>query len=156
MCRFINKKVSFSGNSAHYNRDLVNTHFPTFSHLKLVEFNDDSTVSVYHYGIIGDNELDEIKLLGYFLEETMVIVGYNYTDDRPVVVIVTQDKVLFSDATIEIASTHHVITENVKDIPFFKTNWKSHPSITPHSFNRLPKIIRIIEENIQWDFGDTP
>ena len=154
MYKFINKKMSLSGNSARYSPTDLKRISPKFKRLNLVDFRDDNTVSVYHYGKIGMDEIKELKLLGKILFDPLIVVGYNYTDDRPIVVAISYDRVFFSDATIEIESTHHAITSKVKNLPYFKTRWDSHGYIRKTPGKRIPGLVGILEPECEFEFFD--
>ena len=154
MYRFINKKMSLSGNSARYSPTDLKRMSPKFKRLNLVDFRNDNTVSVYHYGKIGMDEIKELKLLGKILIDPLIVVGYNYTDDRPIVVAISYDKVFFSDATIEIESTHPAITSKVKNLPYFKTRWNSFVYKRKSSGIQVPRLVSVIDPDCDFDFDD--
>ncbi len=154
MYQIINKKVSFSGNSAHYSRAELEKLSPKFNWLRLVEFREDSTVSIYHYGKIGKKEIEELDLLGKILVEPLIIFGYNYSDDRPLVIVISNGKAFFANATIEINNTHHVITSSVEDLPYIKTYWSNHSHKRYENQPHLPKLLSILEPDCDFDFND--
>ena len=154
MRRFINHKMTFSGNSAHYSPELLKEQSPVFNNLRLVEFSDDETVAVYHYGEVGMEQIDDLKSLGSVLVQPMIIHGFDYTDNRPVVVVISWGKVYFSHTTPELASTHPAIVNSLRKNPHFKVRWNSHYTPKARFQSEIPKIINVFEPNCEFDLED--
>ena len=146
--------MTFSGNSAHYSTDKLKKISPKFNHLRLVEFCDNETVTVYHYGRISMEEIEEFKTIGSILTEPLVLHGYNYTDNRPAVAVITDGKVYFSDTTSEVVSTHPAIVDGLRKLPFYKVHWLSHPKHRSQVQAGIPKLVTIIEPNCEFDTED--
>lgn len=146
--------MTFSGNSAHYSMDKLKNVSPKFNHLRLVEFCDNKTVTVYHYGTIGCKEIEELKALGRVLVEPMAIHGYDYTENRPIVVVITFGKVYFSHTTAELVSTHPAIQQGLKKLPYFKMLWNSHIPKRRYEQIGIPKIAKIIEPNCDFELEE--
>ena len=154
MRKFINKKVSLSGNSAHYSESKLEELSPIFKKLKSIELNADHTVCLYHYGYISKGVVYELKTLGRILTEPLILFGYNYTDDKPLVVVIHDEWLEFSDATLEVTSTREHLLKNLESKPFIKQKWNSHQSPLSHCNNGIPKIVNIVEPNCDFHLGE--
>lgn len=146
--------MSFSGNSAHYSPGKLEKLSPKFNRLKLVEFCDNRTVTLYHYGPIGMSEIEELKTIGNIITEPLILHGYNYTDNRPIVVVISFGKVYFSDTTTEVVSTHPAIVNGLKKLPYYKVRWNSHPRNKSRFQRDIPKIVNVFEPNCEYELED--
>ena len=146
--------MTFSGNSAHYSTDKLKAYSPEFKHLRLVEFSEDETVTVYHYGEIGFKQIEDLKSLGSILVQPLIIHGFDYTDNRPIVVVISWGKVYFSHTTPELASTHPAIVNSLKNIPHFKVRWTSHFTARAQFQREIPKIVNVFEPNCEYELED--
>lgn len=154
MRRYINHKMTFSGNSAHYSPASLKEQSPDFKFLRLVEFCENETITVYHYGEVGPDQINDLKTLARVLIEPLIIHGYDYTDNRPIVVIISYGNVFFSHTTAEVVSTYPAIVNNLKNLPYFKVRWNSNYKPKARLQCKIPKIVNVFEPNCDFDLED--
>jgi len=147
-------KVTFSGNQAKYSvNKIVNTinisgldeAANSFTNISSVKFNTDLTISIYHYGNLDGNVIEELKRIRHILRQNskLIAFGFDYTNNVPLLIIIDCAAVRIVPYKIRIKHNKHsdVLEEISQTFPL-ELEWNNYQRQSDYHY---PALINVIE-----------
>jgi len=157
-------KVTFSGNSAVYSEKRILSLFGTddlveveklFSSISHVKFNSDYTLSIYHYGKLNYQTMQDLKCINYILDdnEKLIAFGFDYTNMRPLLIILDNYGVKIVPYKIKVGYTRHSTTVNeISETIPIDMGWTNHKRRSDFHY---PALLSVIEpDNWGYEIND--
>lgn len=160
-------RVSFTGNSARYSNvrlkkycavaDVVEAS-TKFTHTDSVQFNDNQTISIAHYGRLTSEVRSELSLLGktLYLGTSLLAFGFDYDSQTPLLFVLSPKRLYIIPYQIQLFQStvhkHPVIVEKISSkLPVQDPSYWTNRNRNNH--RNVPPLINAIDPfNEGFDF----